>query len=248
MAAVVIVAALGVFVFSGGDSSQQADAGTTAESAPTDTASSEPAAEPIPRSVMADGLLLSMPDAAKAIGVPTLVGSAAAGDKIYQKLASVSPIVDQDCSILAAAGDPSYEGSGWNDVRLQFLSTPRVEGQSTTLFDQAGVYFRNGAAAQKFLDATKAHWERCSNRSLNFRNTDDLNDVDSFFNVGPVSEDDGIIKITLTQEGGEGYACRRALKANNNLIIEMRVCGNNLPADVEAAVINPINEKIEAAH
>jgi hypothetical protein len=45
--------------------------------------------------------------------------------------------------------------------------------------------------------------------------------------VGPVSNTNGTLSATETQEGSSGYTCQRALTAANNVAIDVLACSSN---------------------
>lgn len=45
------------------------------------------------------------------------------------------------------------------------------------------------------------------------------------WDVGPVSNTNGTLSATETREGGQGWACQRALTVSNNVAIDITACG-----------------------
>lgn len=234
--AVSAAAILGVVVSTGGGD-EEVDA---RQATPTveSSAPSTPPAPPITSAELSD-ILLTPVEAAQIIDSSVLIGHEIDGTRIFEKMGS-GKIVDQDCVSLLPAMETAYQGSGFVAVREQSLQDP-VKNKR---FTQSAVTFGDAAAATRYLEATKTAWEACANRSVDFGFTTLQSDHD-FWSVGAVTEADGVLTFTKTQEGGDGWSCQSALTARNNVVVDLFTCGDHVSGLTAVRVANAMTNKVD---
>jgi hypothetical protein len=63
-------------------------------------------------------------------------------------------------------------------------------------------------------------------------------------NPGAPSRHDGILVLSRTDEGGEGWGCQNATTARNNVVITAGVCGNYIDAGVVESIVQNVAAKV----
>lgn len=209
-----------------------------APSAGLDAASPTPiAAKATPVSIAAlSGLLLSNSEAAATLGSASVAGNPDMGDTVYQAMSDMN-VVDADCMSLAAGLERSYRGSGFTAARQQFL----VGTDPDRKLVQTVVSFADAAMAAQHVTATARRWNACAHRMVNLGAVGAEPDT---WAVGDVGEADGILSASRTQEHGDGWMCRDGLAARNNIVIDIAVCGEDIPASVLPAFVGRVEHKI----
>ena len=128
-----------------------------------------------------------------------------------------------------------YAGSGFTAVRDQTLQ----EGDNFTHFaEQAVVLFPSAKEASAFVTASAQQWPACHE----YTHTQS----GSSWKPGPISNANGILSITATQENAKepGWACGRALATRNNVVIDVNTCSAN-PADSAVKIANQIAARVQ---
>ena len=151
-----------------------------------------------------------------------------------------SPSVpDKDCRFIDPAEAWVYDGSGWIAMRSQHLHEPGDDFDHEVL--QAVVAFPSANDAARFFSASAQRgWQACSNRQ--YHNID-AGKPDKVWTVGPIANTNGTLSTTDTLEGGNGWACQRALTVSNNIAIDVAACSDN-PADAAVNVADQIAAKV----
>lgn len=182
-------------------------------------------------------VLLSSQEAANLVGAQTL-----SGEPVQDKLAATA-IVDEDCAgVVGAAEQKAYEQSSWTGVRSQALSDATAKGWRLT---QAVVSFSDAQGARAFVTDAAASWKKCANREINTRNVKKDDPRNLFWTTGPASQADGILAMTMIQES-QGWNCQRALSARNNVVIDLELCGRNVPGSVVPQFVTAVDNKVDA--
>jgi hypothetical protein len=139
-------------------------------------------------------------------------------DKVGDHSAAVS---DKNCLVMYGPGEPAaYAGSGATATRAQFLKDAADPLQTKHTVFQTVVSFPSADQAAAFFTESAKRWSACSN----LRYTITLPAGAMTWDVGPVSNTDGTLSATETREGGNGWACQRALTASNNVAIDVTAC------------------------
>jgi serine/threonine kinase PknH len=112
-----------------------------------------------------------------------------------------------------------YAGTGHTAVRGQAFRDPG--DNPTHVVQQVVVLFSSAQAADAFFTASAQHWPACANRQFTYTQAGKPDVVET---VGPVSETNGTLSATQTQEAGNGWACQRALTVANNVAIDVVAC------------------------
>lgn len=112
------------------------------------------------------------------------------------------------------------DNSGYLAVRTQALQDPR---QTDHVIDDAAVYFSSAKAANDFVAKQAQAWPKCNGATLHPAPAP--GESPSIWMVGTAANHDGMLTVTNTEEGAEGWQCQRALTARNNVVIDVRDCG-----------------------
>jgi serine/threonine-protein kinase len=205
-----------------------------------------PPVSPVPMSAM-DELLLTRAQAGKLFGTEPMGGREDRSDRVYSQMAPHTEVVDDECNHGVPGLTQDHEGSGWQAVRHQFLTTLNTEAsENERTLTQAVVNFPDAATAQGFVETSKATWQRCANRSVNLKVVANGADPNLYWNTGAVSETAAGIRMTWTQEGHNGWACQDSMTPHNNVVIELELCGRSPSMPVDEAIAQ-ITDKIENA-
>lgn len=222
--AAVVVAIVGTGVMINVASSPDDMGNATLMPAPsTSAAPSEPSPAPqaptVPMSAL-PGLMLDIPAINSIEGATNIAPSPDSGndDTPYNGLITDRP----ECGeIQAPALDSELDNSGWIGVRTQSLQDPKG---AEHLNHSAAIYFPTAKAASDFAAKQAQAWTKCNGATLHVT-TNRL--PDGTWTAGTATNHDGMLSITNTEEGGRGWQCQRALTARNNIVIDVRSCGNN---------------------
>jgi serine/threonine kinase PknH len=197
-----------------------------------------PAASPAvpPRIAVADleGLLLSPGDINIAMGTTGMTVVAA----LNQMWDDGAEMADNDCRFADGPAEASvYAGSGWTAVRGGVVQQP---GDFTDFVGLAVVSFPSAHDATAFFTASAERWPACSNRQYTFRQP---GKSDVVWTVGPVTNTNGTLITTKTQEGTQNWSCERALSVQSNVAIDVNACSNN-PSGSADNIVHQIAAKV----
>lgn len=226
---------LAMNVVGGGRHENAQSSATTSSAASSDQA-------PVPVSAL-EGLLPTKEVVSSAASDPGigLVTDGAAID--------TDAMVDADCQGIASVAGPVYAGSGWTAIRWQRWNSP-AEPDPPTWVHQAMVSvatYPQAEAARTFYTKQSAAWHKCSGRNINFRIPAVTDSPDQFWSVGGITDSDGVLKTTLTSEGGGGWSCQHALSVRNNIVVRISACAYTDSAAVAQTILDSVNQKIDAA-
>jgi serine/threonine kinase PknH len=183
-----------------------------------------------------DGLLLSPAEINTAVGT---TGIPVKGT-YTQMLDASAEVPDKDCRFTDQSAEASvYAGSGWTAVRRQQLQEPG--DNFTHAVDQAVVSFPSANDAARFFTASAQRWPACSNRQYHAVRP---GRPDWVWTVGPITNTNGTLSSIETLEGGNGWACQRALTVTNNIAIDALVCSANTPAGAAVNIAHQIAAKV----
>jgi hypothetical protein len=127
-----------------------------------------------------------------------------------------------------------YVGSGYTAELDQTLQ----DGDNFTHYvEQAVVYFPSAKLAGDFFAASAQQWPACHQYTHTQTN--------SQWNVGPISNTNGILSTTATQLNAKapGWGCGRALAIRNNVVIDVNTCSAT-PTDSAVNIANQIATKV----
>jgi hypothetical protein len=195
---------------------------------------SQPAATVTPVAAAAlDGLLLSPDQINTAMGGTGMTVTKSA-TSLWENSANVA---DKDCLF---AFDPAeaavYAGSGWSAMRGQEVGEP---GDNVTHFvSQAVVLFPFASDAAAFFTTSAQRWPACHRYTIT-----SPGQPDSVWTAGAVTNTNGTLSASQSAEGGNGYACQRALTVANNVAIDVMACSNS-PADSGVDIAHQIAAKV----
>jgi hypothetical protein len=205
--------------------------GSTANKPATSASQTSP---PLPVAAL-DGLLLSPEQINSAMGAS---GMGIAGTSTG--LGDDSAVADMNCRAI----DSTFEfsnlgGSGWTALRLQRLQHP-PQGDAFDLSATQGVAsFPSANAAAALFTAISQRWSGCSNRRYTVTGPNSAG-----WTTGPLSNTNGTLSITLTQEGGNGWNCEKAVTVTNNIAISTSACSYKPIADVAVNIAHQVAAKV----
>ncbi len=134
-----------------------------------------------------------------------------------------SGISDKNClAIDGPAQDKVYADTAWTAMRGQRLDDSVDDSKKRDHYAiQAVVTYPSAHDASAFYDSSAQNWSACSKRRFS--------DVtpgqpDTVWTVADTSNDNGMLSTSEVQEGGEGWACQRALTVRNNVAIDIVAC------------------------
>ncbi|BBX25035.1 sensor domain-containing protein [Mycolicibacterium alvei] len=134
-----------------------------------------------------------------------------------------------------AAQAPVYADSGFIDEEEMTLREPDVLAHYAK---QAVVRFADADQAKAFYNSSVQQWPACKHYTHTQTGT--------LWDVGPISAEGGVLSAVATQSNAQagGWACGRALTANNNIVVDVNTCSAN-PADSAARIIKQISALID---
>lgn len=158
----------------------------------------------------------------------------AAGAQMSDDSATMEP---REClAVDGAVQAPVYADSGYTDEQEVSLREPDVFAHYAK---QAVVRFVDAEQAKAFYDSSARQWPACKRYSHTQTGT--------LWEVGPISDKDGVLSTIATQTNAQagGWACGRALTANNNIVVDVNTCSAN-PADSAVKIVKQISARIDA--
>ncbi|WP_367619982.1 sensor domain-containing protein [Mycolicibacterium sp. HK-90] len=141
----------------------------------------------------------------------------------------------QCLAVDGAAQAPVYADSGYTDEQEMTLREPDV---FLHYAKQAVVRFADAQQAKAFYDSSVRQWPECKQYTHTQSGTR--------WHVGPIAEKDGVLSTIATQSNAQagGWACGRALAANNNVVIDVNTCSAN-PADSAVKIVKQISARVD---
>lgn len=146
---------------------------------------------------------------------------------------------DPKCAGLFAPGDElTYRGSGYQAIYGQLSE----DHEQRRVFEAVAA-FGTGVQAQAFVDADVKRWKDCAGKIL----TVTLQEPPANWIASGPNRSDGVVVVVRRLEGGQGYACSRAVAAGSNIVADISVCRLEQPDLVEtqaARIANMILARI----
>jgi tRNA A-37 threonylcarbamoyl transferase component Bud32 len=137
---------------------------------------------------------------------------------------------------------PSYAGSGLSAWRDQVIEDgPRVWTHHVA---QGVVLFPSVQDAGAFFTASTQRWSACANRQFTHSEGGKYTEV---WTVGPVSNINGTLSATKTENSPGFSVCQRALTVANNVVIDVSACSvkrSDPPGDAAATIAHQIAAKV----
>jgi hypothetical protein len=109
---------------------------------------------------------------------------------------------------------------------------------ATHLVNQAVVLFPLANDAVAFFTTSAQRWPACHRYTATFPGQPDL-----LWTLGAVSNANATLSSYQSQEGGNGWACQRALTVANNVAIDVIACSFS-PADSGVNIAHQIAAKV----
>ncbi|OBG89052.1 hypothetical protein A5699_15345 [Mycobacterium sp. E802] len=159
---------------------------------------------------------------------------ASTGSEMSDDSSTMEP---REClAVDGAAQALTYADSGFTDMREVTLRDPET---SAHYAHQAVVLFANADQAKAFYDSSAKQWPAC--KHYTHTQTGSLWDAD------PITDENGVLSTVATQSNAKegGWACGRALTANNNVVVDVNTCSAN-PADSAVKIAQQISARVDA--
>ncbi|PIB77212.1 sensor domain-containing protein [Mycolicibacterium brumae] len=164
-------------------------------------------------------LLLSPSEVASAVGLSAT---------LYQRgeateMTDSTGLDNRDCrSSWAPLEEGTFGGTGWLQAFGQIVSdAPDRATKATMQFTQAAVSFKDSDAADAMLAGAAKKWNSCSDKTILYTSSDGRQ---ARWTNGSVTDDDGVLSMTQTVEGGGGWGCSRMLGVKNNIALDLLYC------------------------
>jgi hypothetical protein len=203
----------------------------TAEKTPTTPMITSFAPMPLTQKILPD-LLLS-PDEINATMAAGDMAVTATNTQMSDDSATMEP---REClAVDGAVQAPSYADSGFTDEHDVTLREPEA---FIHYAHQAVVLFANADQAKAFYDSSARQWPACTHYTHTQSGTQ--------WDVAPISDKDGVLSTIATQSNAQagGWACGRALTANNNVVVDVNTCSAN-PADSAVKIAQQIAARVD---
>jgi hypothetical protein len=113
-------------------------------------------------------------------------------------------------------------------------------GDFTHFVGPVVVSFASPDDAAAFFTASAERWPACSNRQYTYSQA---GKSDVVWTVGPVTNTNGTLITTKTQDGIDDWSCERALSVRNNVAIDVIACSNS-PSGSAVNIVHLIAAKI----
>jgi hypothetical protein len=177
---------------------------------------------------------------------PAEIGAAMAAQaeipvaKTYTQMVNTSATKpDKNCRFTQPAESTIYANSGWNGVRSQELQEPVPNFGHHV--NQAVVSFPDANGAASFFKASGQFWPLCANHEYRVLSP---GGPDKIFSMGPIDNSNGTLSTTDTLQGGDGWACQRALTVSNNVVVDVGACATNPPPGAAINIAHQIADKV----
>ena len=225
LVAALVVAGLCTLSFGCGSSNHAGKTSTTTTTPPF-------IAPPVQERAL-DGLLLNPDQINAAMGAKDMTVTKT-HDSMSDDSATMEP---KEClAIDGSAQAQVYAGSGFTAERDLSLQ----DGDNFTHYvDQAVVLFPTAKLAAAFVANSAKQWPACHHYThIQTR---------SQWDAGPISDSKGVLTTITTEREAKapGWACGRALRAKNNVVVDVNTCSPN-PADTAMNIANQIAAKVAA--
>lgn len=170
------------------------------------------------------------------IGSAHAAGHAEMGDKIYTSM-SDQVAAELPCTSLSPGIEHVYQGSGFTASRQQFLTGESAERKLI----QTVVSFANPEMAARHVANVRTSWQECAEHTVNLGVAGGAADP---WQVGSLRESRGIVMTSRVQEHGDGWLCQDGIAARNNVVIDVAVCGENVPDTVVPNYVTAVTAKV----
>lgn len=144
-----------------------------------------------------------------------------------------------DCEGVAQPAVKSVlQGSGWIGLQAQYVREPGDNLMHGVT--QAVISYPTADAANGFFAKQADTWSGCSGKHLTVTGT--KNNLIGL-TVGNVTNSDGMLRALVNQEGGDGWACQRAMTVRANVVIDVRSCSFNT-VDEASTIAGKIGDRV----
>jgi serine/threonine protein kinase len=222
VAALVVIVALagaGIYIVTKKSNKPAATSITTTPTStiPSTTTTTTPTGPPPVAEGALQGLLLSPDQINTAMGASGMESKLGVISNGWSYKGTVLTPANLNCLAVAyAAQNTVYNGSGWTAMRGQEL---RNSGSKfTQLVSQDVVAFSSADAATAFYAASSRSWSACANARYTDR---DSNGPTTMWSVGPMSDQNGWLTISGTEDDNPTWTLQRALTVRNNVVIDV---------------------------
>ncbi|WP_018599397.1 sensor domain-containing protein [Mycobacterium sp. 155] len=225
VATAITITAACIFAAGCGQSTEQ-----SAETTPTTPMITSFAPLPLTQKIL-PSLLLSPEEINAAMAAGEMVVTAT-NTEMSDDSSTMEP---RDClAVDGAVQAPVYADSGFTD---ELDVTLREPDTFVHYAHQAVVLFGSADQAKAFYDTSAQQWPACTHYTHTQSGTE--------WDVAPISDKDGMLSTIATQSNAQagGWACGRALTANNNVVVDVNTCSAN-PADSAVKIAQQIAARV----
>jgi hypothetical protein len=210
---------------------------SAAPSSPTAAPSTTPGGGP---NLPADALPGLLPDAQTVGSLLGVDGLTVSKDASGPSNGTATP---PEClSALAPVEEPAYAGSGFVAIRKQQLRQAGEQFQNDVA--QAVVSFNSAADATTLVDNESRRWSTCADKTV----TGSLGGGPTqTWQVASTSNIGGVLSVSTTVpiSGVGTWTCQRALTAQRNVVVDVRVCSAS--GGQASALANQIAKRISGS-
>ena len=121
--------------------------------------------------------------------------------------------------------------AGGSPAARRLHSFCRTSGRVVSLPRRSGAFFT----------ASAERWPACSNRQYTYSQA---GKSDVVWTVGPVTNTNGTLITTKTQDGANDWSCEPALSVRNNVAIDVNACSNS-PSGSAVNIVHQIAAKVQ---
>lgn len=132
-------------------------------------------------------------------------------------------VSDKNClAVDGPAQDKVYAGTGWTAMRGQRLDDSVDDSKKRNHYAiQAVVAFPSAQSANAFYGSSVQSWSACADRRFSDA---PQSQAPTAWTVAGIHQAGGTLSTSEVQEGGDGWACQRALTVRNNVAIDVVTC------------------------
>ncbi|MGB3484365.1 MAG: sensor domain-containing protein [Mycobacterium sp.] len=152
-------------------------------------------------------------------------------------------IVTGDAGCLGAAFSAMssvYRGTGYVTALGQRVTEPSNRARHIAF--QFVALYPGARGAERFRRESEQTWRACAGKPVSLKQSDSVTDT---WTIGDaVTTADDIVAVVNMQEGGDGWACSRALGARANVVVDVAACGTGVDVQTSAAIVGEIIDRV----
>lgn len=135
--------------------------------------------------------------------------------------------------------DSVYDDSGYSAINAKTFREDDSSGSKRHVVWQAVVSFKSRAEATDLFGQMSDDWTSCQDRQFTTRSSSGNTD----WEFSAVETDESTLTLTQTQLNTPGWSCQHAVRASNNVIIDVLACKVH-SADEAKTIVEDIDAKL----